>query len=462
MRQLLDAVDFGLLLVDRAGVVRLANRWIRDRSRGAGPVVGEPVGQALGEAPSAPLLAAVRRCLDIGNAARLSQAFHPTPLPLYRSVEPGAERLRQAVDVIPVAWFENDERHALVQVRDVSDLVRREQALHQQARQLARELERVTDTQRCVERQSMRYREMTRLAPVALFETNVEGRLVYLNPRAIELLGQPEERLYGRHWSELFGAEGAEARDRLSRWLASSRAGSRYADEFVMGREGGRQHWLRLEASVLSHGEGRTEGHLCMLLDVTELREAARRNEFRANHDALTGLRNRECFDAALGALLPAGPVGVLFLDLDLFKTINDTYGHAAGDGVLKAVASRLRGAVRSSDLVSRFGGDEFAVLLADVQDRAALECLAAKASQAIEAPIDLGGVEVSVRAAVGIAMAPEDGHEREALLAFADAAMYASKRANRRRAEAAGGSADVPAPSRASLPRPAAARPHG
>ena len=139
MRLLLDALDCGLLLLDSRGRVEQVNRWMQDRCASA-PRLGAPLADAFGAAVETRLLAAVQACLDQGNAVRLSQAFHPTPLPLLApgaTAEEGADRLRQAVDVVPVEDPETGARSCLVQVRDVSDTVRREQTLRQR-KQLGR------------------------------------------------------------------------------------------------------------------------------------------------------------------------------------------------------------------------------------------------------------------------------------------------------------------------------------
>ena len=124
--------------------------------------------------------------------------------------------------------------------------------------------------------------------------------------------------------------------------------------------------------------------------------------------------------------------VGVLFIDLDRFKTINDTLGHAAGDELLQRAAIRLLGALRQVDTVGRYGGDEFVVLLPELQDASAIETVANKLCDVFQAPFDLKGQETVVNASVGIAIFPRDGETGEALVRHADEAMYAAKLAGR------------------------------
>lgn len=156
-------------------------------------------------------------------------------------------------------------------------------------------------------------------------------------------------------------------------------------------------------------------------------------NAHRAKHDALTGLSNRVGLAAAVDANLKSGsPQGgelaVFFLDLDNFKLVNDTHGHAAGDRLLKLVADRLRQSLRVTDVAARIGGDEFVVLARGLTSELATE-LSQRLTNAISAPYDLGGgLRATIGVSVGVALVPEHGADAEALLAVADEALYEVK----------------------------------
>ena len=167
------------------------------------------------------------------------------------------------------------------------------------------------------------------------------------------------------------------------------------------------------------------------------LEHSRRELERLARVDALTGLANRREFDERLGLALkrlqrPHAPLAVLLLDIDHFKSINDTHGHAVGDVVLRAFAERLRGSVRETDLVARPGGDEFAILIEDASPGSA-EAVAGKVIDAARAPVPIDGGEIPISTSIGIAYAhgPVDAG---ALLKQADAALYAAKGAGRGR----------------------------
>lgn len=154
----------------------------------------------------------------------------------------------------------------------------------------------------------------------------------------------------------------------------------------------------------------------------------------QALHDSLTALPNRHFFCQRLAETLEAARVkrtalAVFFVDLDGFKAINDTHGHAAGDELLSIMAARLVRAIRADDMVGRIGGDEFACMLMDIHDRQQLSRLACKVYDCVSAPVKLGGLIISVHPSIGVAVFPECGQTSDALLQSADLAMYQAKR---------------------------------
>jgi diguanylate cyclase (GGDEF)-like protein len=158
--------------------------------------------------------------------------------------------------------------------------------------------------------------------------------------------------------------------------------------------------------------------------------------EHRATHDHLTGLPNRACVldrieQAILAGRRSGSPTAVLLLDLDGFKEVNDSRGHLVGDRVLRCVGPRIAGVLRESDTVGRLGGDEFCVVLPDVTGPAEAAGVRERITAALEAPLVVDGMPIRIGASCGVALAPTDGTTPEALLAAADVAMYAAKRAS-------------------------------
>lgn len=179
-----------------------------------------------------------------------------------------------------------------------------------------------------------------------------------------------------------------------------------------------------------------------------ERKHIERKLEFLAGYDQLTGLMNRQRFhSAAEHALANADRQGtqaaLLFIDLDHFKAVNDDWGHAAGDELLRSVAARIDAAIRRGDTAARLGGDEFAVLLEAIPDTSAAETVAEKIRESLAAPCNVGGRAYLISASIGIAVFPDNGRQLSSLLSSADMAMYLAKSKGRNACEVCGVVAD-------------------
>jgi diguanylate cyclase (GGDEF)-like protein/PAS domain S-box-containing protein len=267
---------------------------------------------------------------------------------------------------------------------------------------------------------------------------DTDARVVLANEAVARLFGVPVAELVGRALSGV----AVDMLDDNGRLLGSERLpmaralrGEQVRSEVArLVRRDGTLLWIEAQASPLIDEDGKLYGAVASYDDVTLRVEEDRRTRHEADTDALTGLANRRALERTLAtALARAGARGrtaaVLMLDLDGFKAINDSHGHAAGDAALREVARRLRRCVRERDLVARLGGDEFVVLLTDVGGSSGA---AAEACERVDAvlsePIALEQAEVVLRAAIGVATFPGDGADAPALLAHADRAMYGAK----------------------------------
>jgi diguanylate cyclase (GGDEF)-like protein len=167
---------------------------------------------------------------------------------------------------------------------------------------------------------------------------------------------------------------------------------------------------------------------------MSALEEAGNRLEHEATHDPLTGLANRTLFQHRMAEGLEHAQqdnymMGVMYLDLDDFKQVNDVHGHAVGDALLKEIAQRLRQVVRSSDTVARLGGDEFALVMVGITDTAQCADIKEKIERAISLPAELEGVSLTPAGSLGCVLYPQDGQTLADLLKAADERMYATKR---------------------------------
>jgi diguanylate cyclase (GGDEF)-like protein/PAS domain S-box-containing protein len=273
------------------------------------------------------------------------------------------------------------------------------------------------------------FRSLAEVAPCAIFIYRDE-RILFANAMLEAMSG------YGRAELEAMSFWGMvhPSFHELVREHASARpaAGSvPRGCEFKLVRKDGTARWVSFAASPIDfHGEGATLG---TAFDITERKWAEDRVRNLAYHDALTGLPNRRLFDDRLSVALPQAqrqrqPLAVLFLDLDNFKTINDSLGHALGDRLLQRVALRLISSVREGDTVARLGGDEFILLLPGLGRPEDVGRVAEKVLQALREPFVLDGREQMVTASMGVSVFPADGEDVDTLVRSADVAMYRAK----------------------------------
>jgi diguanylate cyclase (GGDEF)-like protein/PAS domain S-box-containing protein len=281
-------------------------------------------------------------------------------------------------------------------------------------------------------------RDFEEHASDVLWEIDAAGYFCHASSRLSSLFGVAPEQLASAPALDLVAA--IVEKDNLHQ-LATLRMRLDEATPFshlplALTREG-HTRWWSLTAKPLFDASGRRTGWRGVAADVTDAQRANRQLTWLAHFDTLTGLANRYQFRSDLAALLrpergPARPFAVLCLDLDHFKTINDTLGHAIGNGVLQEVARRLLGRTRRSDTVARLGGDEFAVILRDVESQNEAGLLTHRLLGGLESPCDVQGTRILVRSSVGVALAPRDGSDIDALLNHADRALYAAKSAGR------------------------------
>jgi diguanylate cyclase (GGDEF)-like protein/PAS domain S-box-containing protein len=264
-----------------------------------------------------------------------------------------------------------------------------------------------------------------------------DGTLAYVSPSAERLLGMPAASLTGRAAAELIHPADRAQLDELlatrTDWLAGRSVEWRLvttADQAQLGAD-----WRTFESRVsAADPEDPASPIILNSRDVTERRRLEESLRHQAGHDPLTGLVNRaglfETLERALARAARLGTtVGLLFVDLDSFKAINDSAGHVAGDGALTELASRVRGSVRTDAVVARLGGDEFAVVLEDLDGPDGALRVARRVHEAIERPLAIAGTEHRIAASTGIALSSADLVTSLDLMAAADRAMYAAKR---------------------------------
>jgi diguanylate cyclase (GGDEF)-like protein len=263
-----------------------------------------------------------------------------------------------------------------------------------------------------------------------LYELDAGGAIRNPSARFCAALGVEAGVLDGLELEALFSGEAAQA------LAAHLQAGQPFRAQVLALVIGDEERWWSISGRPITDATGACQGWRGFVADITEARRAEARVTWLAHYDALTGLANRALLQANLERVLAGRRakerVSLLYIDLDLFKEINDGLGHGAGDAVLIETARRLEHAVRPRDLVARLGGDEF-VVLADGADAKAAQMIAERILTALAQPIDLDGQTAHVGASIGIATAPGDALNAGDLLRAADVAMYHAKAAGRR-----------------------------
>ena len=264
--------------------------------------------------------------------------------------------------------------------------------------------------------------------PVPMFVcARDDRRILAVNAAAVEHYGYERDRMLGMRLEDINDPSETAGAPHVDATSADEQAGRTWKHR----KADGRAIDVAVFASLLTY-EGRAAA-LIAAIDITERKRAEARIAFMAHHDALTSLPNRVLMRLRMEEMLGrmrrgGGKVATLCIDLDNFKSVNDTLGHSLGDLLLQHVADRLRGAVQDQDTVARLGGDEFAILQADVAQPEEASALAARLLEVVSEPYDLDGHLVSVGASIGIAVAPGDGADPGRLLKSADMALYRAK----------------------------------
>ena len=272
--------------------------------------------------------------------------------------------------------------------------------------------------------------------PLAVIEWDRNQRITAWNPAAETMFGFPAEEALGKSVPYLLATEGERAAaEEMCAELLESSDGNKAALANV--RRGGRSIHCEWYNTPLADASGHVMGFASLVQDITERLNTERTIHYMAHHDALTGLPNRRLMQdrlhhAIMSARRKQRHVGVLFLDLDRFKVVNDSLGHDTGDFILKDIARRLVAAVREVDTVSREGGDEFVVVLPDLERAEDARVVADKILRDLARPVEVSGHDIHITPSIGISHYPNDATDVQQLLKHADNAMYQAKDAGR------------------------------
>jgi diguanylate cyclase (GGDEF)-like protein/PAS domain S-box-containing protein len=344
----------------------------------------------------------------------------------YRVVHPDGHTVWVREDAVLIVDEAGRALHWLGLMLDVTELIKTQAELHEA---------------------KSKYGALVEQIPAIVYVDVADENMstTYVSPQIEAILGyQPHEYVEDPQlWENILHPDDRE--EALATYLRGRESGGPFVFEYRLLAKNGRTVWFRDSAIVLTDPLGQAEYIQGVMLDITDGKVAEERIAFLAYHDRLTGLPNRTMFDELLGLALARAKrhnlgVVVVTVDLDDFKLVNDSLGHEAGDALLVQFAQRLSDATRETDLVARPGGDEFLLLLADLDQTplvpgghegvsVAAESVALRVQEALRTPFKVGETELYITASLGISLFPEDAADAATLLKNAETAMFRSKR---------------------------------
>ena len=286
-------------------------------------------------------------------------------------------------------------------------------------------------TARTIEAGEARFRDVAEASADWIWETDAKGRLVFVSERFAEVMGLTPQNVLMRPLGELLGNR--DDTDGLADLRQAMETRRPFRDLLPDRERPDQRRVLRFAGKPAFDGPGRFHGYRGTASDVTAQIAAEQRAHYLALHDPMTDLPNRELLcqrleEALAGLRRRDSMTAVLMIDLDRFKSVNDTLGHAAGDRLLKLCSRRLEACVRETDTVARLGGDEFALIQVGVEGAGEAQTLCSRLLATLVKPFELDGHEIIVTASIGVALAPVDADEPGRLLQYADVALYRAK----------------------------------
>jgi diguanylate cyclase (GGDEF)-like protein/PAS domain S-box-containing protein len=407
LRLIMDNVPARVAYIDRESRFRFLNRhneeWLSESRK---DLTGRKIGEVVGDVRAAQLQPLMNRVFS-GETISTEQML----------VQPNGEQRWESIHYAPNRDGEGNVIGIYAVHTDIHDQKRNEEALRRANWMLSSHINNT---------------------PLAVLEWDRDFRLVRWSPQAENIFGWRAEEVLGM---PITGSQLTHEADRpgVTELIEKLMAGEQPRATGLNRnyRKDGETIWCEWYHSCLLDEQGRIVSILSFVQDVSSRIQAEERLQYLATRDALTGLPNRLLLQERLAQAIAQAKrngrhVGVLYIDLDRFKNVNDTLGHRIGDELLKQVTKSLSGALRETDLLARLGGDEFMVIVEDFDDAAVLNRVAQKLQDAIAQPFQIEEHDIYVTSSIGISIYPDDSDDPEGLLKHADVAMYRSKELGR------------------------------
>ena len=407
LRLIMDNVPARVAYIDRESRFRFLNRhneeWLSESRK---DLTGRKIGEVIGDARARQLQPLLNRVFS-GETISTEQLL----------VQPNGEQRWESIHYAPNRDGEGNVIGIYAVHTDIHDQKRNEEALRRANWMLSSHINNT---------------------PLAVLEWDRDFRLVRWSPQAENIFGWRAEEVLGM---PITGSQLTHEADRptVTELIEKLMAGEQPRATGLNRnyRKDGETIWCEWYHSCLNDEQGHIVSILSFVQDVSSRIQAEERLQYLATRDALTGLPNRLLLQERLAQAIAQAKrngrhVGVLYIDLDRFKNVNDTLGHRIGDELLKQVTKSLSGALRETDLLARLGGDEFMVIVEDFDDAAVLNRVAQKLQDAIAQPFQIEEHDIYVTSSIGISIYPDDSDDPEGLLKHADVAMYRSKELGR------------------------------
>jgi diguanylate cyclase (GGDEF)-like protein/PAS domain S-box-containing protein len=407
LRLIMDNVPARVAYIDRESRFRFLNRhneeWLSESRK---DLTGRRIGEVVGDARAGQLQPLLTRVFA-GETISTEQLL----------VQPNGEQRWESIHYAPNRDGEGNVIGIYAVHTDIHDQKRNEEALRRANWMLSSHINNT---------------------PLAVLEWDRDFRLVRWSPQAENIFGWRAEEVLGM---PITGSQLTHEADRpaVTELIEKLMAGEQPRATGLNRnyRKDGETIWCEWYHSCLLDEQGGIVSILSFVQDVSSRIQAEERLQYLATRDALTGLPNRLLLQERLAQAIAQAKrngrhVGVLYIDLDRFKNVNDTLGHRIGDELLKQVTKSLSGALRETDLLARLGGDEFMVIVEDFDDAAVLNRVAQKLQDAIAQPFQIEEHDIYVTSSIGISIYPDDSDDPEGLLKHADVAMYRSKELGR------------------------------
>jgi len=407
LRLIMDNVPARVAYIDRESRFRFLNRhneeWLSESRK---DLTGRKIGEVVGDARARQLQPLMNRVFS-GETISTEQML----------VQPNGEQRWESIHYAPNSDGEGNVIGIYAVHTDIHDQKRNEEALRRANWMLSSHINNT---------------------PLAVLEWDRDFRLVRWSPQAENIFGWRAEEVLGM---PITGSQLTHEADRptVTELIEKLMAGEQPRATGLNRnyRKDGETIWCEWYHSCLLDEQGRIVSILSFVHDVSSRIQAEERLQYLATRDALTGLPNRLLLQERLAQAIAQAKrngrhVGVLYIDLDRFKNVNDTLGHRIGDELLKQVTHSLSAALRETDLLARLGGDEFMVIVEDFDDAAVLNRVAQKLQDAIAQPFQIEEHDIYVTSSIGISIYPDDSDDPEGLLKHADVAMYRSKELGR------------------------------